>query len=82
LKQRSPVILPEFFMEISGEPRDLLAMLTLRRLLFGEAVTDRHRRVCEVIPYPWLRLNGDLAIQDANSAPARHLNGLGSDRGS
>jgi hypothetical protein len=65
LKQRSPVILPEFFVEISGESRDLLAMLSLRRLLFSEAITDRHRGLCDVIPYPRLRLNGDLAIRDA-----------------
>jgi hypothetical protein len=34
LKQRSSVIFPEFFVEISTESRDLLAMLSLRRLLF------------------------------------------------
>jgi PAS fold len=68
MKQRSPVILPEFFVEIGGESCDLLAMLSLRRLLFGEAITDRHRGLCDVIQYPWLRLNGDLTVQDANPA--------------
>jgi hypothetical protein len=73
LKQlsRIPVILPEFFVEISGESGELLAMLSSRNLLFGETITDRHRRLCDFIPYPWLRLNGDLAVQDANPAYLR-----------
>jgi hypothetical protein len=70
LKQQSPVILPEFFVEISGESGELLAMMSLRRLLFGEAITDRHRRLCDFIPYPRLRVNGDL-VQPG--LPTRHL---------
>lgn len=73
LKQSSRfrVISPEFFVEISGESRELLAMLSLRRLLFGEAISDRHRGLCDAIPYPRLRLNSDLAIRDANPAYQR-----------
>jgi PAS domain-containing protein len=71
LKQQSPVILPEFFVEISGEFGELLTMMSLRRLLFGEAITDPHRRLCDFIPYPWLRVNGDLVVQDANLAYLR-----------
>jgi PAS domain-containing protein len=71
LKQRSQAILREFFVEVSGESCELLAMLSLRRLLFGEAITDRHRDLCGVIPYPWLRVNGDLVVQDANLAYLR-----------
>jgi PAS domain-containing protein len=71
LKQRSLVILPHFFVEISGESCDLLAMLSLRRLLVGEVITDRHRGLCDMIPHPWLRLNSDLAIQHANPAYLR-----------
>jgi hypothetical protein len=66
LKEWRFQVLPEFFVEISGESGELLAMLSLRTLLFGEAITDRHRRLCDIIPYSWLRLNADLDIQDAN----------------
>ena len=71
LKQRFRVIFPEFFVEISDESCHLLTMLSLRRLLFGHAITDRHRGLCDIIPYPWLRVNDDLAIEDANPAYLR-----------
>jgi PAS domain-containing protein len=71
MKQRSLAVMPQFFVEISVESGDLLAMLSLRRLLFGEATTDRHRGLCEMIPRPWLRLNSDLGIQRANPAYLR-----------
>jgi hypothetical protein len=73
MKQRSLAVMPQFFVEISVESGDLLAMLSLRRLLFGEAITDRHRGLCEMIPRPWLRLNSDLGIPARQlRLPARH----------
>lgn len=59
-------MLPEFFIEVCGEGGKLLSMLPLRKVLFGEAITDRYRELCKAIPYPCLRLNHDLAIVDAN----------------
>jgi PAS domain-containing protein len=61
-----PVLLPEFFVEISGESGELFAMLPSRTVLFAETITDRHRRLCDFIPFSWLRLNVNLAIQDAS----------------
>lgn len=63
---RSQIILPHFFVEISGESGELLALLSLRRVLFDEPIADHHRGLCRAIPYPWLRLNAHLAIQDTN----------------
>lgn len=61
-------VLPESFVELADESGRLLAMLPLRRVIFDEAIADRHRELCEAIPYPWLRLNRDLVILDANTS--------------
>jgi PAS domain-containing protein len=63
---QSRFVLPEFFVWISSVSGELLAVLTLRTIIFGEAITDRHRGLCGAIPYHWLRMNADLAIQDAS----------------
>jgi PAS domain-containing protein len=63
----SRLIFPEFFIEISGESGKLFALLPLRKVLFGEAISDRHRGLLEAVPYPWLQLNTNLTIQDANA---------------
>ncbi|HKS61562.1 MAG TPA: PAS domain-containing protein [Xanthobacteraceae bacterium] len=74
---RNPLLGYELFVEISHESGDLLALLTPPKLLFGEPITDRHCHLCDVIPHPWLRLNRDLAIQDANT---RYLSATFTDR--
>jgi hypothetical protein len=72
------LILPEFFLEIRSEYGQLLSMLPLRKVLFSEPITDRHRALCNAIPYPCLLLSRDLFILDAN---AHYLSATFTDKG-
>ncbi len=66
-RQLGWAILPETFVELADEPGSLLAMLSLRRVLFDEAIADRHRRLCEAIP---ILACGSIAIS-SSWAPTR-----------
>lgn len=55
-----------FFVELCGPNGQLISMLTLRPLLFGDAISERYAPLCKAIPYPALRLNRGLVIEGAN----------------
>lgn len=55
-----------FFVEVCGSNGQLISMLTLWSLLFGDAISEPHAPLCKAIPYPALRLNRGLVIEGAN----------------
>jgi hypothetical protein len=50
MSRQSQSIFPEFFVEISGESGQLVALISLRKIVFDEPIADRHRRLCDWIP--------------------------------
>lgn len=70
LSQGRPII-PDMFAAVTGEAGELVSMLSLRTLLFGDVILDRHRTLYGALPCPCLRLNGALTVVNANASYLR-----------